>query len=114
MAAPFLTLDVAHPPRPPHVVEQQLMDALAAVAGSAQLRVLKIVHGYGSSGRGGSTRTVVLNWLYRRGGRIKAVIEGESYGIADTTTMKLRQEVGTYFDPDLDALNRGITIVWVK
>lgn len=90
------------------------MDALAAVTGSAHVRVLKIIHGYGSTGRGGSTRAAVLNWLYTKRGRVKAVIEGESYGLFDDTTRALRKDVGMYSDPDLDAGNRGITIVWVK
>jgi len=113
-SGPVLRIDVAHPPRPPAAVEAALDDALAAVRRSGTLRVLKIVHGYGSTGRGGSTRTVVLNWAYRRRGRVKAVVEGPAYGLLDETTAGMRREVGQYPDPDLDGQNPGVTIVWVK
>jgi hypothetical protein len=109
-----LVVDVAHPPRPPSAVEQDLDDALAAVQRSGSHRVLKIVHGYGSSGVGGSTRTVVLNWLYRRRARVKSVIEGPAYGVLDPDTAALRRAVGQYADTDLDRGNPGVTIVWVK
>ena len=113
-SGPVLVIDVAHPPRPPSTVEQDLDDALAAVRHSGSHRILKIVHGYGSSGVGGSTRTVVLNWLYRRRARVKTVIEGSTYGMLDPDTAELRRAVGQYPDPDLDGGNPGVTIVWVK
>jgi hypothetical protein len=109
-----LIIDVAHPPKRPSAVEQDLDEALAAIRRSGSHRVLKIVHGYGSSGVGGSTRTVVLNWLYRQRTRVKAVIEGPAYGVLDPETAELRRAVGQYPDPDLDGGNPGVTIVWVK
>jgi hypothetical protein len=110
----LLTVDVAHPPRHPDVVEADLDDAAARVRRSASHRVLKIVHGYGSSGRGGSTREVARNWAFRRRPAFRALIEGERYALEDAATQELRLAVGTYADPDLGGGNRGITIVWVK
>jgi hypothetical protein len=98
----------------PEALEQELQDALSRVRVSPSLRLLKIVHGYGSSGRGGSTKATVENWAYRERNRVRSVIAGESYGLFDETTRRMRAEVGHYQDADLDAGNRGITLVWVK
>lgn len=114
MSGVLVTVDVAHPPRHPDDVEGELDEAAARVGRSGQHRVLKVVHGYGSSGRGGSTREVVRNWAFRRRARFRAVIAGESYALDDEATRALRLAVGSYADPDLGGANRGITIVWVK
>ena len=95
-------------------MEQELLDAVQRIRSSSVLRVLKIVHGYGSTGKGGRTREVVLNWLYRQRPRLRTVIEGADYGILEPDTRRLRAAVGQYPDPDLDASNRGVTVVWVR
>ena len=112
MAAPVVVVDVAHPPRHPDRIEEDLLDAWQRVRNAG--RVLKIIHGHGSSGRGGSTRDIVRNWLYRNRSRFRSVIDGERYSISDPETMRLRREVGAYPDRDLDAGNPGITVVWVR
>jgi hypothetical protein len=113
MSTPILTLDVAHPPRRPELVEEMLLEALTTVRNSSVYRAIKIIHGYGSSGTGGSTRTVVRNWLSSRRGLL-AVIEGEGNGLLDPDTRAMREAIGPVADPDLDDGNRGVTIVWVK
>jgi hypothetical protein len=105
-------LDVAHPPRHPDRVEEDLGAALAEARNAPGLRVLKIIHGYGSSGSGGSTKEVVRTWLFRRK-TLRAVIEGERYGLLDPDTQEMRRELKGEADPDLDAANRGITVVWI-
>jgi hypothetical protein len=110
----LLAVDVAHPPRHPDVVEAELDGAVERIRQSGTLRVLKIVHGYGSSGRGGSTREVARNWAFRRGKRFRAVIDGEVYALEEPATQELRLGVGSYPDADLGGRNRGITIIWVK
>jgi hypothetical protein len=113
MNSPLLVVDVAHPARAQEEVEAELLDALARVRSSKVLRLLKIVHGYGASGRGGATKTVVQNWLYRNRREVRSVLPGETYDLLDSVTQTLRSEVGQYPDPDLGNTNRGITIVWV-
>ena len=115
-AAPFpvLVIDVAHPPRRPGDVEDELLHALSQVRNSGSLRILKIVHGYGKSGKGGGTREVVRNWAFQNRARLKSIINGEEYGLYDASTQELRKDAGEYSDPDLGAMNPGITIVWVK
>ena len=110
----MLTIDVAHPPRHPDVVEQQLTEAWSKVRNSSTLRVLKIVHGHGSSGKGGSTKDVVRNWAFRNRGRFKSIIEGEHYSMYDADTQEMRDEVGTFSDFDLENANPGVTLVWIK
>lgn len=114
MASPLLTLDVAHPPRHPDQVEQELLDAWQRVRNSPGLYVLKVIHGHGSSGKGGSTRETVRNWAFRQRKRFVAVIPGEEYSLFHDETARMRKEVGAFPDPDLDVPNPGITIVWVK
>jgi len=113
MTGPLLVIDVAHPSRTPEAVEQELLDALDEVRSSRVFRLIKIIHGYGSSGRGGTTKAIVQNWLFRRRRAVRGVLPGESYGILDPATQVMRAEVGQYSDPDLGSANAGITLVWV-
>jgi hypothetical protein len=108
------TIDLAHPPLSPNVVEETLVRVLHEVHNSTAERVLKIIHGYGSRGRGGRTRDIVRNQLFLLEPRLRAVIPGEQYSLFDRRTAELRQVVGAYPDTDLDAANKGITVVWVK
>lgn len=107
------TIDIAHPPRPAEIVEEELEEAWHLVRRSRQLRLLKIVHGYGSTGRGGTTRTVVRNWAFAHRRHFRAVIEGERYSLFDEDTQAVRQALGDYNDPDLGGGNPGLTILWV-
>ena len=110
----LLTLDVGHPPRPPAQVEAELGGALSRVRSSAGLRGIKVVHGYGSHGRGGSTRDTVRDWAFQFRRHFRGVINGEDYHLFNDLTQELRQECGQFDDPDLGAGNAGITILWVK
>lgn len=77
---------------------------------------IKIIHGYGSSGRGGRIRTACRKYLQQAvaDGTISAVITGECFSIFDETTRRcltayplLRQ------DRDLDVENCGVTFVFL-
>jgi hypothetical protein len=114
MKSPLLTIDVAHPPRHPDVVEHDLREAVRRVQQSPSLRILKVIHGYGSSGKGGSTRTVVRNWAYTQRRLLRATIEGAHYSLFDPAMQAMRMAVGEYDDPDLRLPNEGITVIWVK
>jgi hypothetical protein len=114
VSSPVYTIDVAHPPRKPDDVEAALLDAWESIRNSSTLRILKIVHGYGSGGSGGTTRDTVRNWAFRQKGRFRAVVYGEDYEPSDPATAAMRTETGNYGDTDLTMQNRGITIIWVK
>jgi len=109
-----LTIDVAHPPRRPDEVEEEVLRTWGEVRNSSSLRILKIIHGYGSTGKGGATKGTVRNWVFRNKNKFRAVIEGEEYNVYNVVVQEMRREVGQFADPDLDAGNQGVTIVWVR
>jgi hypothetical protein len=113
MGSPILTIDVAHPPRKPDVVEQELLNAWSQVRNSSSYRILKIIHG-GSSTKRGVTRDVVRNWAFRTRSKFRNVINGEDYSVYQQGIQEMRKEVDSYSDPDLDSGNEGIIVVWVK
>lgn len=110
----LLTIDVAHPPRRPGEVEEDLLQAWNEVRNSSSLRVLKIIHGYGSTGKGGTTKETVRNWLFLNKGKFLRVIEGEEYNMYNEVVQEMRGDVGQLADHDLNAGNQGMTIVWVR
>ncbi len=74
--------------------------------------VLKIIHGYGSSGKGGKIRTESRKYLTRlkRQGEIRDFVKGEQFSIFEEATRQafarceeLRR------DHDLDRYNNGVT-----
>ena len=74
----------------------------------------KLIHGYGSSGVGGSLRIELQKELARRAsdGTIRAFIAGENWRISDEGTWPLLQRYPEWKqDPDLGKNNRGISIV---
>lgn len=114
MSVPLYVIDVAHPPRTADHVESELIRAWSQVRNSSTLRVLKIVHGYGSKGKGGSTREVVRNWAYHNRGKFRMVFDGEGYSLGNPDVQELVKEVGNYVDSDLERANPGILLIWVK
>jgi hypothetical protein len=114
MISPVYTVDVAHPPRHPARAEEELRAAWDRVRTSPGLHILKVVHGYGSSGRGGSTRVLARNWAFTQRARFRAIINGEDYTLFDGTTQEMRRETGAYDDPDLAHGNPGILVIWVR
>lgn len=110
---PVYRIDVAHPARPAGSVEQDLETAWQHVRRSKTFRLLKIIHGYGSSGSGGSTRTVARNWAFTHRRHFRAIIEGERYSLFDPETQQLRRSCGDYPDGDLGAGNPGFLILWI-
>ena len=82
-----------------------------------KVRALKVIHGWGSTGRGG-TLCVGLRKSFRlrkKEGVIKAFIPGEDFSIFNKTVLELLDAVPDLRgDPDLNATNEGITILWLK
>jgi hypothetical protein len=80
-------------------------------------RVLKVIHGYGSSGKGG-TLCVGLRRsfsLRKKEQLIRAFIPGEDYSIFNDTVLAMFDSVPELRgDPDLNATNEGITVLWLK
>ena len=96
------------------------VQALARLEASLQrarkdgIRVLKIVHGYGSSGVGGILRPVVRNFLRqaRERGEIRLFVNGESFSSFDARSKEMMAaSPELVLDRDLGRGNKGITLV---
>ena len=92
----------------------QRLEREMVVARQGKLALLKVIHGYGSSGAGGDIRIAVQRRLHElaEGGQIRGCIFGENWSKADDATWRLLQaESALKSDSDLGRRNRGITIV---
>ena len=81
------------------------------------VKVLKVIHGYGSSGKGGALCVGLRKsfGLRKKEGVIKDFIAGEDFSIFNETVLALLETVPELRgDPDLDATNEGVTILWLK
>ena len=90
------------------------LGAAIARARQKQIRVLKVIHGYGSSGVGGILRPVVRNFLRqaKEKGEISLFVNGESFSSFDSRSKELvGQAAQLLLDKDLGRGNRGITFV---
>jgi hypothetical protein len=92
----------------------QRLERELALARQEKAKLLKIIHGYGSSGVGGDIRIAVQKRLNEmtQGGQIRACVFGENWSKSDETSWKILQaNIEVKSDSDLGRGNRGITIV---
>lgn len=106
-----INLEIGMPPVETAItkLEQELK-----VASHDKVAVVTIIHGYGSSGRGGKIRKECRRTLdYLLGKRqLKSVIPGESFNRKHGPTRSLLRRVpGLLKSENLNRGNRGITIV---
>jgi hypothetical protein len=90
------------------------LDHGLATARAAKEPLLKLIHGYGSSGVGGALRDEVRNTLdrLRREGAIAGYIPGEDFRESNETAWQLiKRNRALRDDRDFGRGNRGITIV---
>jgi len=90
-----------------------LLDALRSARADG-VGILKIIHGYGSSGVGGALRTGLRRSLSlrRKEGAVREVIYGESWDIfAERAQEILERHPALRRDRDLNNSNEGITLV---
>ncbi len=81
------------------------------------IRVIKLIHGYGSTGRGGKICPAVREELaaMKRKKYIAEYIPGEAFGPLDAASRRLaEQNPAVTRDPDYGRMNHGITIVALK
>ena len=73
---------------------------------------LYIIHGYGSSGKGGKIRIKARQWLNAqiKNGKIKSVIYGEDFDIFNFNALRLKNQYKE-LEKFLNTCNHGITIV---
>jgi Smr domain len=100
------TVDVAMP---------LLTERLRAMKKSG-VKVVKIIHGYGSTGKGGRLRKATQTLLdeLKKSGSIKEFVGGEQWSKLELRTLTLIDRMPQLFkDPDLERSNRGITVVFL-
>jgi hypothetical protein len=81
------------------------------------IRVLKIIHGYGSSGQGGTLCTGLHKSfrLRKKEGIIRDFIAGGDFSVFNEVTLNILAAIPELRgDPDLNATNEGVTILWLK
>jgi hypothetical protein len=92
----------------------QRLDRELHIARQEKAPLLKLIHGYGSTGAGGDIRIAVQKRLLEmvQTGHIRACIFGESWTKSDEVSWKLLQSHPELkSDSDLGRRNLGITIV---
>jgi ATPase subunit of ABC transporter with duplicated ATPase domains len=92
----------------------QRLDRELAVARTGKTTLLKLIHGYGSSGAGGDIRIAVQKRLLEmaQSSQIRGCVFGENWSKSDDEVWKLLQSHPELkSDSDLGRSNRGITIV---
>lgn len=75
--------------------------------------VVKVIHGYGSSGKGGAIKTDTLHTLQqkRAGGQLKAFVKGEDFSAFDATARRIIEACPQMArDMDYGRQNHGVTI----
>lgn len=92
----------------------QRLDREIASARQEKHSLLKVVHGYGSTGAGGDIRLAVQRRLQAlsESGEIRGCIFGENWSRSDDAAWRLLQAQSQLkSDPDLGRRNQGITVI---
>ncbi len=94
----------------------QRLERELAITRKEKTTLLKLVHGYGSTGAGGDIRIAVQKRLLEltQNGQIRGCIFGENWSKSDDAAWKLlKSQPELKNDSDLGRGNRGITIVLI-
>jgi hypothetical protein len=81
------------------------------------VRVLKVIHGYGSSGKGGALGAGLRKSfaLRKKEGVIKDFIPGDGFSIFNPAVLAMMEIVPELRrDSDLEQTNLGVTLLWLK
>lgn len=92
----------------------QRLDRELALARKEKTALLKLIHGYGSSGPGGDIRIAIQKRLreMQQSGQLHACIFGEDWSQSNEETWRvLQSHRALKDDSDLGRRNQGITIV---
>jgi len=90
------------------------VDMAISTARMSGAPAIKLIHGYGSTGRGGVIRTQARRYLgeLRAKGKVKRFIPGEHFSIFDADTRAaLERCPALRQDSDLERSNNGVTII---
>ena len=92
----------------------QRLDRELALARQEKAALLKLIHGYGSTGAGGDIRIAVQKRLLElvQSAQIRGCIFGENWSKSDDVAWKLLQShPDLKTDSDLGRRNKGLTVV---
>ncbi len=81
------------------------------------IKVFKIIHGYGSTGKGGALRTGIRDYLtqLKRAKIIADFVPGEDWSVFNETTRKILDLDSNFSkDSDLGKMNSGVTIIVIS
>ena len=84
------------------------------IAKAQGFTVVKVIHGYGSSGRGGAIKADVQRLLSQKqaGGQVKAFVKGEDFSPFDAAARRILEACPQMArDNDYGRQNHGVTIV---
>lgn len=94
--------------------DEALIELKSAVQSAKQskYKCLIVIHGYGSSGKGGKIREKARQWLNAqvRNGKLKAVINGEDFNIFTLKALELKNKYKE-LEPLMKVTNHGVTVV---
>jgi len=82
-----------------------------------RVAILKVIHGYGSSGKGGALCVGLRKSfkLRKKEGVIRDFVAGEDFSIFNATTLSMLEAAPELRgDSDLNATNEGVTVLWLK
>ena len=95
------------------VAQERLKDEINRARRNG-VKILKIIHGYGSTGKGGILRDELREQLaaMQKTGSIKQVVFGENFGMFDPATAGLTGKYPEVLkDRDYNRSNRGVTLI---
>ena len=95
----------------------QKLDAALIRARKAGVSVVKVIHGYGSSGVGGVLRFAIRSYLrqQKEQGAIVLFVNGEQLSsFEERSKTLLAKAPELLLDPDLGRANKGITLVLLE
>lgn len=93
---------------------RNLLKQEIASARQTGVKAMKIIHGYGSTGKGGVLKDAIRKSLSlrKKEGKISGFIIGEKWTIFNDEARKALESAGElHGDSDLEKCNEGITIV---
>lgn len=99
-------------------MDEALVDLSFAINGAKNqgVRVLKVIHGYGSHGKGGAIKRAVHQELceLRRCMQVTDFVRGEDFGLFNETSQKIfAVDESVSHDIDYNKRNPGITVVLI-
>lgn len=108
-----VTIDVAHPPMRAEEAEATLEAWLRKPRPDGVGGVLKVIHGYGSSGKGGTLKETVRNWAYKRRGAFSLVVPGEEFSVFTPEVQEAIRDAGNPPLTELSDVNQGMTVLFL-